>query len=47
MKKGDKVVHIVHGECVIIKIAKDGAVWVRMPDGLEGTVSIQGLRRQR
>lgn len=46
LKKGDVVNHAEHGLCTVLKVGKNGCVWVEMlSDGVKGTVSIYALRR--
>lgn len=46
VRKGDNMVHCVHGDVIVTKIRKcDGAITVRTADGFEGTCSIGALRQ--
>lgn len=46
LNKGDRVIHVDHGPCVVLKIKRNDphTVWVKMDsDGIEGTVDVRLL----
>lgn len=46
LKKGQRVTvdGFGGGAATILRVQKNGAVWVRTDDGIEGTTTIQSLR---
>jgi hypothetical protein len=46
VKKGDRVNHVDYGAAIVTKVnKKTGAITIMLPDGIDGTTTINSLRR--